>query len=130
MKIYISGPYSGDIETNIEVARAVMWELMRRGHTVFCPHTQFAGGQDIEGLDYEDFMRACLDLVPLFDAMFMLPYWPESSGAYREHERACVHKLKMFYSLDDVPILKPSEGKTGENNDRPEQRSKGSVSEL
>jgi hypothetical protein len=103
MTIFISGKYTGDTETNTAVARSAMWQLIRKGQTPFCPHTMTAGGETVDYLSYEDFMRIDLDWLSQCEAVLMLPGWQDSPGACREYEYAVKQGKTIYTSLDDVP---------------------------
>lgn len=97
--LYLSGPYSGDIDKNISLARAIAQELWREGHFVLCPHTNSG---HFTNIPYEHSMDGYLYMLPRCDYIVMLPHWQESPGACREYELALEIGMPILY-YPDVP---------------------------
>jgi len=108
MRIYVSGPYTADtptqIEENIDAAREAALELLRMGHTPFCPHTHTAFW-DVYGPDLPDerFLRLGLDWLERCDAILLLPGWENSEGSKVEMGRAEELELQVFDDIEMVP---------------------------
>jgi hypothetical protein len=104
MLIYVAGPYSGDVDRNIDRARVAAARLWDAGHTVICPHANTARFEGLcQTTTYEDFMRGDLTMLAVCDAIFMLKGWADSPGANTEHAFAQSHGLTIFYESDDSP---------------------------
>lgn len=105
--IYVAGPYSANtpegVEANVQRAALVGQELMRKGHTVICPHSMTHGWEHGTGLDYNDFMRADLVLLGMCDAICMVDGWEESAGAKDELEAAEAWDILVFYGAEKLP---------------------------
>ena len=102
MIVYISGAYTnGDREENVERARRVAIELLKRGLTPLCPHTHYHNF-DREGIDYDDILRADIELLMRCDAILMLSGWEMSNGAKIEHKRAIEEGIHVFYGVEEI----------------------------
>jgi len=109
MRVYISGPIKADTKEkekeNVGRARSAMYEIMRRGHIPFCPHTMTENAniyaQDIQR---DTFIKCDIEWLKLCDAILMLPGWEESEGANIEIEYAVMNGVKVFYNIDDIPL--------------------------
>lgn len=93
MRVYIAGPYTAatieERNANIDRAREVMADLMRMGHTPFCPHTMTAGMEETHPeFSHGDYMRLDIDWLRLCDAVVLLDGWDMSEGALIEYEKA------------------------------------------
>lgn len=105
--IYVSGPYSAptpeEVAANVERARAAACELMRLGYAVICPHTMTAGWER-EGLTYEQFIAADLEIVRRCDAVLLLPGWEDSKGALAEKAMAERAGVLTFPSISNLRL--------------------------
>src|SRR3972149_3900201 len=81
MIAYVAGPYSGNIEGNIRVARAVSILLWEKGYTVFCAHLNEALFEKDSKCTWEDFMQGNLEVLLECDFLVLLPKWEKSRGA-------------------------------------------------
>lgn len=84
MKIYISGPITGNPDYKKQFAEAAA-KLRSKGHQVFDPTVWNREGLE---LDYEEYLILDFAMVDVADAIFMLPGWQNSKGAQREYWRA------------------------------------------
>ena len=79
--VFLCGPYIGDIERNIEEAKAAAQQLWRAGYVVICPHTNTAHFdpelEDAYTCGYLQLLRRC-------DLVVVLPRWVASGGARGE----------------------------------------------
>lgn len=80
MKVYISGPITNNPNYKECFAMAEA-ELKVKGHTVFNP-TIF---DEMEGLDYEEYMTLDMCMLSMCDAIYMLKGWRNSCGSNREY---------------------------------------------
>jgi len=106
MKVYVAGPYTPDDgreETrlaNIRCASEAAQQLLKAGHTPFCPHTMTAGWE--QTCDYDDFLRLGMEWLAACDAILLLPGWEQSQGARREHEEAVTLGLLIVHDLESL----------------------------
>jgi len=112
MKVYVAGAYTprdGREETrleNIRIASEAAQQVLRAGHTPFCPHTMTAGWEAT--CSYDDFIRMGLEWLRTCDAMLLLPGWDTSNGARLEHNEAIALGLLVLGGVEPIP-----EGETG-----------------
>lgn len=103
--VYVSGAYSAptieETRNNIEFARSHAIDLWRLGLGVVCPHlnTMFF---EMHGIPYEQMMEFDLLLLNRVDAIFMLPNWTQSKGAFREWDYANKLGIPIFYSIEEI----------------------------
>ena len=87
--VYLSGPMSGLPELNHPAFHAAAHALRQIGYTVFNPAEIKL---DTTGMNEEEiwraYMRVCIKELVGFEALVMLPGWPESRGAIRERNIA------------------------------------------
>ena len=106
MKVYVAGaytPHDGREETrlaNIRRASEAAQQLLKAGHTPFCPHTMTAGWEETCG--YDDFLRLGMVWLAACDAILLLPGWEQSKGARREHEEAVTLGLLIAHGLESL----------------------------
>jgi|AGTN01.2.fsa_nt_gi hypothetical protein len=120
--VYIAGPVSGgDIVENVKRANAAGVALMKAGFSPIVPHGSCFWGNRIgascsgtnlkkwsafipeslhSDIPYEDWISACLDIVPRCDAVLRLP--GESKGADEEVRQAVRHGLPVFTSIEEL----------------------------
>lgn len=84
MKVYISGPISGDSFYREKFKRAEE-ELRESGYEPVNPTTADGSGMIIQ---YKDFIDFDLDLLAECDGIYMLKGWRNSKGARLEHQYA------------------------------------------
>lgn len=106
MRIFVSGPISAPTETemiaNSEIAQHVAYELIKKGHVPLVPHLSvYASYRD--KVSYEWWMEYCFEWLGQCEALF---YIGPSKGADIELARAKELGLQVFYSLDEVPVVK------------------------
>lgn len=89
-RIYIAGPLTADtpkeMEQNARIAMRWMAELIRAGHTPYCPHLSLYCERLLveergAGLDYEEWMEQSAEWLRVCDALLFLG---PSPGADRE----------------------------------------------
>lgn len=98
--IFISGPYRGNIEHNIIVARRASIKLWKRGFAVICPHMNSAN-MDGECQD-NVFLEGDLEIMRRCDAVYFLKDWESSEGSRAEYREAVRLKMElMFEALED-----------------------------
>jgi hypothetical protein len=100
--IYISGKYSGDIDTNIGKARESAIKIWEAGYTALCPHLNtYHFEQDCKCV-YNDYIEGDLALLANVDGIFMLNEWEESQGAKVEHQFAIERGIPIFYNVNEL----------------------------
>ena len=103
--VYVSGPYTAptpeQVAANVERARAAACQLMRLGYAVICPHTMTAGWEG-EGITYDQFVAADLEIVRRCDAILLLPGWSGSKGALAEYRMAVRAGVAEVSSIEEL----------------------------
>ncbi len=100
--VYISGPYTGDIDQNILNARAMATNLWEMGFAVICPHLNTAHFEQDCSATYEDYLEGDLRMVEGCDAMLMLEGWEDSKGSVKERQHALTLGVSVFYDAHDL----------------------------
>lgn len=93
-KIYISGAITGTDDYKERFHQAECY-LTRKGYEVINP-TKL----DLilpENTQYEEYMHACMALIELADAVYMLDGWQDSKEANREYGKACGLGMKLIF---------------------------------
>jgi len=102
--VYLSGPYSGEIEKNIAAAREVAIKLWEAGYWVICPHLNTAHFEVDCKVGYQDYIDGDCRMIDGCDALVMLPNWAESRGAVIEKDHATGRGIPS-YVWPSVPPL-------------------------
>lgn len=94
MKIYISGPVTGNREYK-EQFGSMSYMLKKDGHQPVNPvHIM----ESVRGvLDYKTILNADLELMEGCDAIIMLKGWRESEGSQREMKKALRLGLEVLF---------------------------------
>jgi hypothetical protein len=103
--IYVAGKYTGDIESNIKLAREYSIKIWEIGFTAFTPHLNSSHFDDDCNCTWKDYMIAYLEILSRCDAIFMLPGWEDSKGALMEYNFAKENNIEIFYKLEDLEKL-------------------------
>lgn len=96
MKVYISGPMTGIAKHNFPAFNDAAVKLIARGYEVCNP----ADKGEIDGWEWEDYLRHDIALLVECDAIYMLPGWESSKGA--KLERFIADQLKMTVVMDGL----------------------------
>jgi len=102
MKIYISGPITGQPDGNREAFASAEAILSQLGHTAINPHKLCEHLPD--GSAWEEYMKLCIPVVCQSDAMYMLPGWNNSRGAVVEKGIADILSLPSYYPGERIPL--------------------------
>jgi len=119
MVIYVSGAFTGNgtrraKKLNTRIACAAAIDILRRKHSVICPHLNTGVEmEDMAGdvLTYDDYLRNDVELLKRScDACYFLPGWKDSRGARIEMEacnkiQSVIADFQIFFNLDDIPDL-------------------------
>lgn len=102
-KVYIAGPLSNHWphmkKLNIENAINAMKELVKLGFAPLCPHlSAFVDPND--ELGYDKWIDIDLEWLKYADCILRLP--GASKGADTECTHAELHKIPIFYSIEDI----------------------------
>lgn len=106
MVIYIAGPYTGNVETNIQNAEQAAAKLSKLGWTPLTPHKNFAYMDKYKHLTYDRVMYMCKEMLYRCDAIFMLNRWEQSKGAIIECNAADLKGMKIYFEKDGYPECK------------------------
>lgn len=104
MLLYVAGPYSGDVDTNILNARKVAIALWEKGHAVICPHLNSIHMEQDCKATYDDFLRGDFKIIARCDGLVMTPDWQASKGACAEHVYASSLHMPIWV-YPDMPDL-------------------------
>ncbi len=106
IKFFISGCYNADTEEQkqryVETAKEVAWWLWDFGFTVICPHTNSGDFEKHCKTEDSEFLQGYMNLIPTYDAIYMLPNFKDSNGAPQELRKAREHQLLEFYTKEEV----------------------------
>lgn len=109
LKIYIAGPYSANTENgkqkNVNVAIDTAIAIFLKGHFPYIPHlTHFVDKRTKKKklkLQWNDYIRWDMPWLKVCDALFFLK---SSKGANLELQAAQKKKMRIFYSIKEIPI--------------------------
>ena len=105
LRIYVAGPYgastSEQIKANISRANEGALEIAKKGHIPFVPHTMLSGWEDEFRVERPVVTGICQAWLEACDAFV---YLGSSPGADGELELAKRLGLRIFHSLDEVPV--------------------------
>ena len=99
MKIYVSGPYSGNAVKGTRDAILAAEKLKRHGHLPFVPHLSLLWDLVCPS-SYSEWIDYDLAWVCACDALLRLP--GESPGADREVEVAKSNDKPIYYSIEEI----------------------------
>ena len=103
MILYISGPYSGLVDANIQAAREVAIELWEKGFTVITPHLNTQNMEVDCKATWEQYIEGDLEIISRCDGVVMMPRWRESRGSKIEREYAFYCKVPIYY-YPELPL--------------------------
>ena len=93
MRIYIAGPMTGLPDFNFPAFHAAAKHLRAQGHDVVNP----AEISPDPLLSWEEWMRRDIPQLLTCEAIYLLPGWENSKGAWLEYAIANALKIPMFY---------------------------------
>lgn len=97
MIVYIAGPYRGNVDQNIQMARDAALKIWDSGNFAMCPHLNTAHFEEDLELSGKDYVDRDLQMLSRCDAILMLPGWQESLGATREHDYAVEQDIPVYF---------------------------------
>lgn len=101
MRIYIAGPYTkGDVVQNVRAAIEAGDKVAAMGHIPFIPHLSHFWHM-LFPHEYTFWLKQDLEWLKVCDAILRLP--GDSNGADREVEEAINLKLRLFFSIENIP---------------------------
>lgn len=96
MKIYIAGKVRG-LKNYREVFKEAEKKLQAKGHITLNP------AELPEGMNGGDYMKICIPMLEVADAIYLLDNWEDSEGAKVEKAYAeCQRKLVFFDKKSEV----------------------------
>jgi hypothetical protein len=104
--IFVSGPYSGEVQANIIRAELVSLRLLRCGWSVLTPHKNTGGFHVFKEFNDDFWMDICFSLLSKCDAIFMMIKYEKSKGARMELEFAKAHSIPVYYQKNGFPKSK------------------------
>jgi hypothetical protein len=105
--VYIAGPYRAatpaGIELNIQAARALGLQAVRRGWAPIIPHCNF-GLLDLVDPNIGDafWLAATMEHMRRADAVLLVPGWQNSSGTQAEVREAERLNIPVYHSLEKL----------------------------
>jgi uncharacterized protein DUF4406 len=98
LTVYPAGCMSGIEDSNLPWFRYITAKLRRRGYIVIPPVEVENPGYDYGGRDYEDFLRADIELcLSKCNALLLGPGWTRSRGARDEFAYAAATGKFIFF---------------------------------
>lgn len=99
MRVYISGPITGQEDTARERFHAAEEEVKR----IFGRDVEYINPYEVgevaavnaETLTHSDYMGISIGLMFACDTIYMMPGWEKSRGCQLEREYAEIHKMKI-----------------------------------
>lgn len=106
--VYIAGPYRAatlaGIELNIQAARAIGLQAIRRGWSPIIPHCNCALLDQVDpSIGDEFWLASTMELMRRADAVLLVPGWKNSSGTQAEVREADRLTIPVFDSIEDLP---------------------------
>lgn len=101
MKVYLSGPMSGQVDYNKPAFFRAAAELRCMNHEVINPAET---DKDAEGIAWESFLRKDLASIVHCDAIALLPGWDKSKGARFELFVCYVLGMHIIYAADGKAV--------------------------
>ena len=93
MKIYIAGKVRG-LKNYKEVFKKAEKELQNKGHITLNP------AELPEGLHWTDYMKICIPMLEVAEAIYLLDNWKDSTGARVEKAYAECQGKEIIYQED------------------------------
>jgi hypothetical protein len=105
--VYVAGPYRGinrdAVELNIQSAKAVGLEAIKKGWSPIIPHMNTAHLDAITSLDDNFWLEATMELLRRSDAVVLCAGWNRSTGTIAEIEEARKLKIPLRFSVNQLP---------------------------
>lgn len=97
MKVYISGPITGTTDYMERFAEAERRLYEKYGSEVSVVNPAKVNSQLPQDTTYEEYMKLCLVMLDMCDAICMIRGWRKSNGANRELGYALGKKYRVLY---------------------------------
>ena len=106
MRIYIAGAISSDnvigVLNNLAEGQKVAAEVLRQGHSPFCPHLDFLFQFHKQTLTVEDYHRYSMEWLEVSDGVLVLPRSENSKGVQAEIARARELNIPVAFLSDKL----------------------------
>lgn len=99
MRVYISGPITGH-DDYLEKFEEAEMHLFDKGYGVVNPAALNAVMP--HNATHEEYMNICMELIDMYDAIYMLDGWQQSTGANREYGYALAKGMMVINSLEGL----------------------------
>ena len=106
IKIFVSGPYDGDVDINVGLAVVAGEKLARMGFIPFIPHAMGFVWHEFFPHDREFWLALDKEWLRSCDAVFRIP--GKSPGADEECELARTLGIPVFYEFEKLNSAKNS----------------------
>ena len=107
IRIYISGPYTGNTEINVIDSIEASWKLMSKGYTVVCPHLyHYVDKQHPTKWTREQWVTYVCKLLAMCDCIYMIGKWSKSEGCKAEMQYATEHFIPILKTSAELEIFK------------------------
>ena len=116
MRLYVAGPLTADSDRehyeNRNAAAMVAIRLWRKGHHVFCPHSNSGGYLNMLRADVPDkaFRDFGLWMIQFFDGLVLVKGWEQSKGTRAEIKEAERLGIAVYENGDEVPESAKEQG--------------------
>ena len=99
IRVYIAGPFTGDVEANCAAAIDAGERVRQAGHLPFIPHL-YRAWHERHPASYEEAMALCFAEVSRCDVLLRMP--GASPGADREVKHAIERGIPVVYNVESI----------------------------
>lgn len=100
--LYISHPYTGNEQQNLQLAEEVAAKLAKEfQHILFINPLNSMRHLKTAELEYDVVLAQCIELLDRCDGIIMAGNWVQSRGCREEYNHAIAHNKLVFLSVDE-----------------------------